>query len=188
MASIDTLEDRLAELEGIVYGNSKKPSIDDPLPESSVIDTVINANTMISSALSSREKTNALVKRLPELNDYLEMKFENEELQSGAKWEMIQIMDMDIREKLKSMEKMKELLPALDVDLLKSIPELSPKLEKLTIDYLNAYDEASADSVKLQQIFGKYNIIMDGITRAMINLYEAVGDAERAAAPKKPLD
>ncbi|XP_015109148.1 uncharacterized protein LOC107035988 [Diachasma alloeum] len=187
MPSIDVLEERVAELETKVYGNVNNPSIDDPLPENSIIDNLLNTNTMISSALSSREKANSLVKRLSELNELLNMSFE-EDLQSDVKWEIIETMEPELRLNLEQIERVKELLPALEVNSIKNVPELTPKLEKLTFEYLKAYEESSAVNHTIREVFSKYNAIIDTVSKTLVGLESAITAAELSAMPKKQLD
>ncbi|XP_063991778.1 uncharacterized protein LOC135170158 [Diachasmimorpha longicaudata] len=187
MPSIDVLEDRVAELEKKVYGTVNNPSIDDPLPENSVIDNLLSASTKISTALSNREKANGFVKRLPELNELLNMSFE-EDLQADIKWEIIAAMEPEFERNLELIERVQELLPGLEVDGIKNIPELTPKLEHLTLEYLKAHEETSAVNHTLQEVFSKYNAIIDTISKTLVGLESAITAAETAAKPKKQLD
>ncbi|XP_011309493.1 dynactin subunit 3-like [Fopius arisanus] len=187
MSSTDILEERVAELERKVYGTVNNPSIDDPLPENSVIDNLLNANTMISSALSSREKANNLVKRLSELNELLSTSFD-EDLQTDVKWQIIETMEPEIRQNLELIAKATELLPVLEVDAIKNVPELTPKLEHLTLEYLNAYEESTAVNQTIKEVFSKYNAIIDTISKTLVALDSAITAAELSAIPKKQLD
>jgi len=65
------LEDRIANLEKQVYGLGKTINIDDPAPPNAIIECLLDINSLPSLALLGREKPNALIKRLPELNGYL---------------------------------------------------------------------------------------------------------------------
>ncbi|XP_015604910.1 uncharacterized protein LOC107272353 [Cephus cinctus] len=188
MTSIKLLEERVADLEKQIYGVGKCPSIDDPLPENSVVDSLLHANTLIASALSGREKANALVKRMPELNDYLDPKFENIDLQTEAKVELILTVEPQIREIIQMLEKMQELAPVLETELPHGVPELTGKLNTLTLSYLKVNEDSEALSAQTYEVFSKYNEIITSISKSLITLDAAVTAAEIAATPVKQLD
>lgn len=187
MAAIELLEERIAELEKQIYGCSI-PSIDDPLAETAVVDSLLHVNTLISSALSGREKANALVKRLPQLNELLDTTYDDGDLQTEAKLEVLFAVEDELQKNLELLNKVKELMPALEIDKIKNVPELTPKLEHLTINYLKAYEESNEVNHTIHEVFSKYNNIIDIISKTLINLDATLTTVEIAAAPKKQLD
>ncbi|XP_034937213.1 uncharacterized protein [Chelonus insularis] len=187
MNAIETLEERISELEKRIHG-AVTPSIDDPLPETSVIDNILHVNTLISSALSGRERTSALVKRLPQLNELLDTSYDDNDLNTDAKLEVLLTVEDDVKKNFELFNKLQELMPCLEIDKIKNIPELSPKLEHLSAEYLKLYEDNGKHNEHIYQYFSKYNEIIDTITKTLISLDNAVTAAEIAAAPPKRLD
>ncbi|KAK0093501.1 hypothetical protein PV326_013391 [Microctonus aethiopoides] len=187
MVAIELLEERVTELEKRIYGSSV-PLIDDPLPQNSIVDNLLHINTLISSSLSGQEKACALVKRLPELNELLDLSYDDDELYTEAKFEIIMAMQQELKKNLELLNKMNELMPVLEIDRIKNVPELTPKLEHLTVNYLQAYENSSEINRSMYEVFSKYNNIMDTISKLMLSLDATITAAEVAAAPKKQLD
>lgn len=188
MSAIDSLESRVAELEKQMYGSNSVPSIDDPLPENCMVDSLLHANTLIASALSGRDKTNALVKRLPELNEMLDPSYDGIDLHAEAKLELVMAMESDIREYARSVDRLDELKPVLELDRMKDVPDLMPKLNQLTLNYLACHKESEVLTKNIWNVFSEYNNIITSIAKTLISLDAAVTAAEIAAAPKKQLD
>ncbi|XP_043273206.1 uncharacterized protein DCTN3-p24 [Venturia canescens] len=188
MASINLLEERVTELESRVYGLNKKISIDDTLPEKSVVDNLLHANTLISSALSGRENTNVLVKRLPELSDMLDPSYDSEDLQNDAKLELLLAMEPEIKEHAESIKRLEELAPALKLDHMRDTPELMPKLNKITLSYIESHKQSEQLAGDVWALFTEYNNIIESIAKTLISLNTVVTAAEAAATPKKQLD
>lgn len=189
MTSIKLLEDRVADLEEQILGVEKIVTFNNvPVAKSSVIDNLLNANTLISSALSSREKANSLVKRLSELNTYLDPNFDDLDLQTEAKIELILALEPEVRENLQLLSKLKELMPVLEMEHICNVPELANKFNSLTLSYLKAYEDSEALNVEVRQVFSKYNAVITCISKSLITLDVAVIAAEIAAAPPKQAD
>ena len=105
MSSVKLLEGRIANLEKQVYGLGNMMSIDDPAPSNAIVDRLTDVNLLISSALSGREKPNAIIKRLPELNSYLEPTSEDVDMPSSAKAQLLLTMELEIMENHKLLAK-----------------------------------------------------------------------------------
>lgn len=188
MTSISLLEERVAELESRVYGLNKKATIEEALPENSIIDDLLHANTLISSALSGRENTSALVQRLPELSDMLDPSYDSADMQNDAKLELLLAMEPEIKQYAKSIEHLEELSPALTLDHMRDIPELMPKLNKITLSYIQSHKDSEALARDIWALFTEYNNIIESIAKTLISLNSVVTAAEAAATPKKQLD
>ncbi|KAL0101125.1 hypothetical protein PUN28_018758 [Cardiocondyla obscurior] len=188
MSSIKLLEDRIANLEKQVYGLGKAINIDDPEPSNVIVDRLSDVNSLISSALSGREKPNVLIKRLPELNGYLEPTFEDIDIPVSAKMQMLITMEPEIMENHKLLTKVEELTPVLESDLIRDAPELNKTFNKISLSYLEAYEDFKDLSTHVQDLLTKYNAVINSISESLIVLNNAVTAAEIAARPKKQID
>ncbi|XP_011155871.1 uncharacterized protein LOC105193174 [Solenopsis invicta] len=188
MSSVKLLEDRIADLEKQVYGLGNMMSIDDPTPSNPIVDQLIDINSLISSALSGREKPNAVIKRLPELNSYLEPTSEDVDMPASAKAQLLLTMESEIMENHKLLAKVQELAPVLESERIRNAPELNNKLNKISLTYLEAYEDSKELSTDVHELLSKYNAVINSISESLIILDNAVTAAEIAAKPKKQTD
>jgi len=188
MSSVNLLEDRIANLERQMYGIGKMINIDDPSPTNAVIDRLLDVNSLICSALSGMEKPNILIKRLPELNSYLEPISEDVDIPTNAKTQLLLTMESDIMENQKLLTKVEELTPVLQSERIKNVPELDSTLNKLSLSYLKAYENSEELNVHVRDLLSKYNAVINSISESLITLDAAVAVAELAAVPKKPME
>ncbi|XP_003699586.1 dynactin subunit 3 [Megachile rotundata] len=188
MGTIELLEDRIANLEKQIYGLTKANQTIDTIPKNPVTDQLLNVNTLITSALSRREKANAAVERLPELNDYLDPVCESLEIPAEAKVQLLLAMAPEIKKNYEMLKQMQELMPVLETDHLKDVPELSNKLSTLNLSYLKLHDESQELNNHINELLSKYNEVITGISKSLIAMDATVLDAEIAAMPKKQLD
>lgn len=188
MSSIKLLEDRIANLEKQVYGLEGTVTIDDPMPSKVIIDRLLDVNTLITSALSGREKPNAIIKRLPELNSYMDPVSEEVDVPISVKTQLLLTTEPEIIENHKLLTKVQELMPVLEPDRIKDVPELSNTLNKLSLSYLKAYEGFEDISAHIHDVLTKYNEIISSISESLTALDATVRAAELAAMPKKQTD
>ncbi|XP_072764080.1 dynactin subunit 3 [Anoplolepis gracilipes] len=188
MSSVKLLEDRIANLEKQVYGLGKTISIDDPVPPNAIIERLLEVNSLISSALSGREKPNAIIKRLPELNNYLEPVSEDFDIPVSAKAQLLLTMEPEIIENDNLLTKVQELLPVLESERIKNVPELNSTFNKISLSYLKAHEDSKELSTHIHDLLSKYNAVISSISESLITLDAAVTAAEIAAKPKKQTD
>ncbi|XP_046614804.1 dynactin subunit 3-like [Neodiprion virginianus] len=188
MSNIELLEERVAELENQVFSHGNQPQIDDPPTENSVVDSLLHAYTLISSSYSGREKANAVVKRIGELDSYLDPNFENSDLQMEARAELILTLEPELRGNAHLLTKLEELLPVLESERFRSVPEATHKLNNLTLAYTKLHDESEELTSEICDVIAKYNSVINNISRSLIILDATVTAAENAAIPVKQLD
>lgn len=187
MAAIELLEDRVIELEKKIYGFTKKKENNDTL-ENPVIDNILHVNTLVSSAMSGREKANLMIKRLPELNIYLDPIIESSEIPIEAKLQLLLAMASEIKQNHEMLKQMQELTPVLETDRLRNVPELTNKLNDLNLSYLKLYEDTQGLNNHINEVFSKYNDVITSISKSLITIDAIVTTAEIAAMPKKQLD
>lgn len=188
MSTIELLEDRITELEKQIYGLVKTIDANENPLENPILDSILHVNTLISSALSGREKANAIVKRLPELNNYLDPIVESSEIPTEAKLEFISATASDIQQNYEMLKQLQELMPILETDHLKNVPELSNKLNDLNLSYLKLYEDTQGLNNRINEVFSKYNEVITSISKSLITIDNIITAAEIAAIPKKELD
>lgn len=188
MSSIKLLQDRIANLEKLVYGPSQANNVDDPAPPNAVLDRLLDVNSLFSSALSGREKPNAIIKRLPELNAYLDPVSEDVDMPTGAKAQLLLTMESEIMENHRLLTKMQELMPVLESERIKDVPEFNATFNKLSLSYLKAYEDYEGLSAHVHDLLSKYNAVVSSISESLIIMDAAITAAEVAAVPKKRME
>ncbi|KAL2729607.1 hypothetical protein V1478_005897 [Vespula squamosa] len=178
MASVKLLEDRVVELEKQIYGLGKVLQLDDPLPETSITDNLLHTNTLISSALSGREKINEAIKRLPELNKHLDITLEELDMPIEAKLHLLLLLEQEVIDNHKHLNEIQELMPVLETDSLKDVPELSVKLNELSLKQLKIHEEAEVFTKNMHSVFCMYNDVIDSISKTLISLDKEITRAE----------
>lgn len=188
MTTIELLEDRIMELEKQIYGLAKKNETNDISLENPVVDNILHVNTLISSAMSGREKANLMIKRLPELNNYLDPITESSEIPIEAKVQLLLAMAPEIKQNYEMLKQVQELVPVLETDRLKNVPELTNKLNDLNLTYLKLYEDTQGLNNHINEVFSKYNEVITSISKSLITIDAIVTAAEIAKIPKKQLD
>ena len=185
---IEILEDRVASLEKQICGTDRASIANNSIPEGPVIETLMNANVFVSSALSGRKNANTLISRLPELSSYLDLHFDDSELQTDAKLEFILATELEIREDLRLLTEMQKLMPMLETDRIRDVPELSKTLSSITLNYLKMNEESKTLTGEIYELFTKYNSIITRISESLIAMDAGITAVEIAAVSKKQID
>ncbi|XP_051172853.1 uncharacterized protein LOC127289119 [Leptopilina boulardi] len=186
--SLEILEERVAALEKQIYGNVSMSAAKEKFSETPVIENLLNINTFISTALSGRESINTLINRLPELSNYLDSNFEDCDSQTDAKLEYILTSEAQIKENLRLLTEIEKLNPVLEIESMKEAPELSKKLNTLSLNYLPMNEESKALNREIHDLFNNYNSIINSISETLIQMDSKITMAEIAATPKKQVD
>ncbi|KAF4528263.1 hypothetical protein B566_EDAN014153, partial [Ephemera danica] len=106
---LDVLQNRITTLEEKVFGNKK--SFDGTKP---LADSVVEINNQLASALVQRDSINTLLKRLTELDKYLDPSYGEEVgLNAAAKLELVMAMEPELRQNLASLESLNKAQSAL---------------------------------------------------------------------------
>jgi len=186
--SEEILEARIAELEKKIFGFQGRLKGGNAVPETNVLDNIDHVNTLITSALSGRERLNTLIQRIPELEEMAKTDFEPVDQQLDMKLEYILAMEPEIRENAERLKKLQELLPILDSNRFNNLPEMTEKLSKLSLDYMELGDETGKIDQEAKDIVSRYNEIITNISKTLIYLNNEVSELEKEAEPKKVVD
>jgi dynactin-3 len=106
-------------------------------------------------------------------------------LQTDVKLEYILAMEPELRESAKYLNQLKELLPVLNSDRFNHIPEMSEKLQNLTLTYSKLNEETEQQNSSTRDLMSKYNEIIMKMSTVLIQLDAEVTKLEKAAESKK---
>ncbi|XP_076620699.1 uncharacterized protein LOC143341624 [Colletes latitarsis] len=188
MGALDLLEDRITDLEKRVYGLKKTNVIDNTFPEISVIDSLLHANTLISSALSGRENANTMIERLSELNVDIVSLVDLLKLSTEGVCQFLLTVMSDLKKSCDMLSCLQELSSLLETDELRDIPIVSDKLNDISSAYLKFYMVIRDQTSQINTFFFNFNEIISSISKLLIVLNGQLLRAEIASAPKKQID
>jgi hypothetical protein len=89
---------------------------------------------------------------------------------------------------VQALKHIQSLASVLDSEALKNVPNLTDRLERLTLFYLDKKQESAAITMNVMELLQQYNTIIMNITKAFIQMEDTVTKYELAAQPKKELD
>ena len=76
----------------------------------------------------------------------------------------------------------------LESERIRNAPELNNTFNKISLSYLEAYDDSKELSTDVHELLSKYNAVINSILESLIILDNTVIAAEIAAKPKKQTD
>lgn len=180
--ALDILENKIREIELKVYGEKVEP-IEHFNP---IIDSLLQANTMMSAALSGREAFVSLFRRISELNYYLELNPLSEDPTGlNTKLNIIYSMKEELENSIEKLEKINELKGVLDNDKIKNTQLLKDDLTNLLAKHLSKKDELDEISKKVGDVLVQFNEICLEISKSFFLMNEAISKLENANASKK---
>ncbi|PSN29176.1 Dynactin subunit 3 [Blattella germanica] len=177
---IDLIEARIASLEKHIIGNLQSTENYSP-----VIDSLITTNALIGTALSGREPAAMFMRRLDELDKLLDPARDDETVDARAKLEEVLVLEPQLQQNLKSLKEVQDLLPVLDSEHIKYVPNLSDRLEKLTLFHLDKKQEADNVTTEVTGLIKQYNTIIMNVTKSFVQFEENLTQYEIASQPKK---
>jgi len=183
LKEIDLMESRIVELEKRVFGNIQ--SMEDYIP---VTDSLISTNALINASLVGRDSIATFMQRLAELDKLLDPTVEDRMMNSSAKMEEVVVMEPLLHQNVQALKQIQSLASVLDSEALKNVPNLTDRLERLTLFYLDKKQETAAITMNVMELLQQYNTIIMKITKAFIQMEDTVTKWELAAQPKKELE
>lgn len=183
---LDVIEKRIEDVEKVLFGHTNVVNADKP--ENTLLDSLGNANTFISSALSGRENINALIARLPELEKLTDSDFSTLDVLPQTQQEYLIAKDEEIRELVKMLAKFKELLPLLDSDRFRNVLDKSEKLNELILHYIDLYKQTEVLQKETREMLDRYNDTIENLSKIVIAADSKLTEVEKKLAPKRVVD
>jgi len=183
LKEIDLMESRIVELEKRVFGNLQL--MEEYIP---VTDSLISTNALINASLVGRDSIATFMQRLAELDKLLDPTVEDRMMNSSAKMEEVLVMEPLLHQNVQALKHIQSLASVLDSEALKNVPNLTDRLERLTLFYLDKKQESAAITMNVMELLQQYNTIIMKITKAFIQMEDTVTKCELAAQPKKELE
>lgn len=173
MEALDAIERRIDQLNRIV---GSLP--DDQSNAENLTDSLISANTLISSAMSGRPKIADIVDRAVELERILDPAFMDEKQDTKAKEVYVNTVAPELAASFEQLEQIKKLEPALGAEFFRSIPDVSGQLTALSDVSAELVQNNDLQEDNLTIALQRYDEVQSGINQSLLALNNRIDQLE----------
>ncbi|XP_063859510.1 uncharacterized protein LOC135100479 [Scylla paramamosain] len=178
------LENRVKLLEEKIFGPLPK---DEEYPE--VVSTMASLGSRLGSALGTRDRMMMVMKRLDELERYLDPEYgEGLEVCDSVKLDLVLGREDQLRSFHNQLITLNSLKHVLDSQHIKDCANLDEELTTVHGHQRDTEEKATEQSTQIKNLLNQYNDIINTLTETFIEMDAVVTKAEIAALPKKPED
>merc|ERR1711892_1131496 len=151
-----------------------------------ILPFLVDYSNDLGNSLAGNDRIGPLLKRLDELETFLDPLFgEREAVSQGVKMSMVESQADNIRDNLEMLENMKSDLEGSNMS---KIEELKPKLAELSKIQMEQREAGEAGSEETLELVQKYNSIIASLTEAFIQADQMISKAEMAQNKTKIID
>lgn len=184
MDALDNIEKRIDNLNQILG------ALPDPENANSenLTDSLLSANTLISSATSGRENVTNLIKRSAELEKYLDPNFVDEHQELKTKEVYLNTIASDLAESLQTLEQIKKLEPTLGAEYFRTMPDVTDKLKQMNETTAELAQQNDLLEESLTLAMQRYDEIQTSIKESLQSMNERIDRMEDRMKQKKKAD
>lgn len=182
---LDIIEDRIKKLEVKMFGESGN-NFDTSTID--IVDMLTKSQTLITTAISSQDKINKMVRRIDQLELVLDPAYEDTLVDNTAKIEMILLMENELYETLKQLNSLKEMNVLLESEQIRNIPKVEDRLNILLKLLLENKEKTEKVSNDVNNLLKQYNDIINSFTKTFAQLNEIITKLEIESQPKKVIE
>lgn len=189
--SLDVLNkriDRLNTILGPIPGDATNANASAVQGGENLVDALISANTLLSSAISGRGNISAVVERTAELENYLDPSYLDERQDAKAKEVYVNTIATDLASSFEILDKIKQLEPTLGAEYFRNIPDVTDKMRHMN----NAASEQMQENDLIEQslilAMQRYSDIQAGIKDSLAAMNERIDAIEDRLKPKRKPD
>ncbi|XP_050726811.1 uncharacterized protein LOC127003805 [Eriocheir sinensis] len=178
------LENRVKLLEEKIFGPLPK---EDEYPE--VVSTLASLGGRLGSALGTRDRMMMVMKRLDELERYLDPGYgEGLEVCDSVKLDLVLGREEQLHSYHSHLTTLNSLKHVLDSQHIKDCANLEEELMAVAGHQRETEEQTTQQSTQIKNMLNQYNDIINTLTETFIKMDEIVTKAEIAAIPKKAED
>lgn len=189
--SLDVLNkriDRLNTILGPIPGDATNANASAVQGGENLVDALISANTLLSSAISGRGNISAVVERTAELENYLDPSYLDERQDAKAKEVYVNTIATDLASSFEILDRIKQLEPTLGAEYFRNIPDVTDKMRHMN----NAASEQMQENDLIEQslilAMQRYSDIQAGIKDSLAAMNERIDAIEDRLKPKRKPD
>lgn len=169
VASIKSLEERLEVLEESICPDDDKK----------LIDSLSSINEALNNLASKRERVNLVFKKVPEIQEYLEPGFiENEELDISAQRDYVLLMEDEIKNITDQLQQVKELSTVLNSEHIRDYRKHLPKANQLQLKQIEQMEEADNLGSDIAELLNRYNELTRQLSEYFVQVDNVVTSLE----------
>lgn len=182
---VDLLDQRLKKLEHRMYGCAPREG---KYPE--VVETLADVGSSLLNTLSTRDRMMAVMKRMEELDEYLDPCYGTSasQLPEGALTDLLLCQDEHWQQQLQNLQQVVQLRPVLDSQPIRECVGQSDRLVELSYKQSELEELELEQSERVTKLLDSYNSIIQTLTETFVRMDEIVTRAEITAQPKKVVD
>lgn len=188
--SLDILNkriDRLNTILGPIPGDTSDAKASAVQGGENLVDALLSANTLLSSAVSGREKILEVVNRTGELENYLDPSYLDERQEAKAKEVYVNTIATDLASSLEILDKIKTLEPTLGAEYFRNIPDVADKIRHMNNTASEQVQENDLIEQSLILAMQRYSDIQAGIKDSLAAMNDRIDAIEdRLKVKRKP--
>ncbi|XP_055853959.1 uncharacterized protein LOC129917806 [Episyrphus balteatus] len=184
MDALDLIEKRIDTLNRVLG----------PIPDNDVkgsenfVDSLLSANTLLSSALAGRDNINKVLQRSDELERYLDPNFLEETQQTKAKEVYVNAVAPEIATTFKQLEEIKSLEKTLGAEYFRNIPDKTDELKELTKNNTEFKQQTEFIEESLILAMKRYGELQQGLVESLAAMNKRLDHIEEKLQKKKAAD
>lgn len=183
MEALDLLEKRIDTLNRFLGADSSEATA---TPADNLTESLLSANTLITSATSGREKVSEMMKRTNELETYLDPEFLNDQQNLKTKEVYVYTVANELASSFEALQQIKSLEPCLGAEYFRNIPDVTEKVKEMNENLSTSQQQNEIVEESLMLAMQRYNEIQSGLRDTLQKLTDRLDQFEdRVASAKK---
>lgn len=181
MESLDLIEKRINTLTNALGIEN----VDASTSSENLTDSVMSANTLITSATNGREKIGEMMKRTNELETYLDPDFLNGQQNLKVKEVYVNTIANELATSFETLQKIKQLEPTLGAEYFRNIPDKTDEIKKMNDGLSTAQQQNDLLEESLMIAMQRYSEIQEGLRESLQKMNERLDKFEEKVANAK---
>lgn len=183
MEALDMLEKRIDSLNNILGSDHSDANAS---TAENLTDSLLSANTLITSATSGREKVSEMMKRTNELETYLDPEFLNDQQTLKTKEVYVNTVANDLASSFEALQKIKTLEPTLGAEYFRNIPDVTEQVKEMNENLSTCQQQNDLVEESLMLAMQRYSEIQTGLRESLQKMNERLDKFEdRVVSAKK---
>lgn len=184
MEALDLLEKRIDSLNRVLG----------PIPDTDIkgtenfIDSLLSANTFLSSALTGRENISKVVQRADELERYLDPNYLEETQQVKSKEVYVNAIAPELANSFNQLSEIKSLEGTLGAEYFRNIPSNTDKLKEISKNNAEYQQQTELIEESLILAMKRYGEIQLGLVESLAVMNKRLDSIEEKLQKKKNAD
>lgn len=169
MEALDMLEKRIDSLNRILGSDHSDSS---ESANANLTDSLLSANTLITSATSGREKVSEVMKRTNELETYLDPEFLNDQQSLKTKEVYVNTVANELASSFEALQKIKALEPTLGAEYFRNIPDVTEPIKEMNENLSTCQQQNDLIEESLMLAMQRYSEIQSGLRDSLQKMNE----------------